>query len=137
MIAPAEVTTAVMFPHTCRGCGAQKGPFIDYMVSDRVGRLYLCVSLCVKTGAQISGMASGKKLDELAHAAAAVSEKEREIEVITKELSVLKARFGDISNSDRVKNDQIEELRARVRQLEGEIRKSASHALAFVGGEAA
>jgi hypothetical protein len=133
MIEPMIVSNALAFPMVCKGCGTQKGPFIDYHVEDVAGHFYLCVNLCVKTGARLAGFFEGAKLDELQSAASTVNGLERERDSLSGQLSVAEEMIAKFQRVSKERDEYEEQLEARVKQLEGNLRENAQNTLSLVG----
>ena len=126
MIEYMLVETATIFPMTCV-CGSAKGPLVDTMIENPVGRVYLC-KLCARRAARLYGFAPGKRLDELADAETTLQAKEDEIAKLVAAIEELRLQNGSERRT-------VKDLQARLSSVQ-DVQQTSRHLAAAIEQQA-
>lgn len=98
-----EVEHAIHFPSACLMCTTSKGPFVDTLRENAIGRVYVCRS-CVTLAARVLGLIKGERHLELQNAADLLSAKQKELadrdQAIQQHLQELSTRRDRINALD-------------------------------------
>lgn len=128
------VPAPTQFPYGCVGCQSQAGPLVDtHRELPGFGHVYFCPR-CLKTGARLYGYAKGARLDELESAAAALIERDAEIESLSRQLEAAQEGHNTVVHHDAETADELAQANARISQLEGMLRDQTDTALSLIGG---
>jgi hypothetical protein len=110
---PIVVEAAVLAPYGCATCGSTKGPLLDWVLENALGRVYTC-KLCARMGSRAFGFAPGKKLDELSDAAAALEQRDQELAKLVETISELRLEAGTARVTAGELREQLQVARGKL-----------------------
>jgi hypothetical protein len=137
------VETAELTPRACVVCNGNIGPFVDVgeieiaTVNGPIPyHIYLCHRIHAREVARIGGYAPGKKMNELSNAAVQLAEAEKELADLKERLFTAGLVGEEMIRRLEGREERINFLEGRVKQLEGVIGEKARADLNLVGDAA-
>jgi hypothetical protein len=137
------VEKAELTPRFCVACHGNIGPFVDVAeieiatVNGPIAyHVYLCHRICARAVARVGGYAPGKKMNELSNAAVQLAEAEKELADLKERLFTAGLVGEEMIRRLEGREERINFLEGRVKQLEGVIGEKARADLNLVGDAA-
>lgn len=134
MLEPILVDRPTVVPFRCATCGSQTdGPFTNWHVTIKpLGMLFTCAR-CSREDAVRRGFVAGKKAEELRIVQDIATDAEHTVSLATKQLEKMTAERDGWKKRWEEDTAEIDNLRARIIQLEQRVRRDAAADLALVG----